>query len=249
MLSTLSAWLTCFERRAANPLTLPESVNDRLNDRLSAHERARLARSIAIFQLGESSEGRTLLELARRAADRHHAPELVGITECFIREEQRHAALLRSFMEDNGIPPLQRSWTQGVFRVLRRFAGFELAITVLITAEMIGVQYYRALLNSTRSKRLRALCSVLMQDEALHLAYESELLLSMRRGRAGALSTLTTILHGCFHAATALVVWYDHRQVLRYAGHTPVSFLRTCLTHYALYFLAPRPRVRRVMYP
>jgi rubrerythrin len=245
MLSTLSAWLTCFERRAANPLALPEG----LNDRLSAQERARIARSIAVFQLGESSEGRTLRELARRTAARHDAPELVGITECFIREEQRHAALLGAFMGDNDIPLLQRSWTHAVFRVVRGIAGFELAITVLITAEMIGVQYYRTLLNSTRSKRLRALCSVLMQDEALHLAYESELLLAMRRRRSAPLSTLTTIVHGVFHAATALVVWCDHREVLRYAGHTPVSFLRTCLNHYALYFLTPRPRVRRVLYP
>jgi rubrerythrin len=185
--------------------------------------------------------------LARRQSAKYECPALVGITACFIREEQRHAATLRAFMEDNEIPLLGRNWADGLFRILRRLAGFELAIMVLITAELIGIQYYRALLNSTRSKRLRAICSLFMQDEALHVAYESELLLALRRRRAAPLRALITFAHGIFHAATALAVWYDHRRVLRYAGHTPMSFLRTCTSHYALYFLAPRPRARRVV--
>jgi hypothetical protein len=245
MLSTLDAWLTCFERRALQAPAAPGSADDRL----SVQERNRIARSIATFQLGELSEGRTLMALARRHAAKHECPALVGITECFIREEQRHAATLHSFMQDNEIPPLRRNWTHGAFRTLRGLAGFELAITVLITAELIGIQYYRALLNSTRCRRLRSICSLFMQDEALHVAYESELLLALRRHRAPPLRALTTLAHGIFHAITALAVYVDHRRVLGHAGYTVVSFLRTCTNHYSLYFLAPRPRTRRVLYP
>lgn len=244
MLPTLDGWLTCFERRAANPPVLPAILEP-----LSIEERNRIGRSIATFQLGEQSEGRTLLALARGYAAKHDCGKLIRITECFIREEQRHAATLRAFMEDNGIPLLQRNWTDGIFRILRRLVGFELAITVLITAELIGLQYYRALLNSTNSKRLRAICSLFMQDEALHVAYESELLLALRARGAAPLRTLKTLAHAIFHIATALVVWYEHRAVLRFAGYTAFVFLRTCANHYALYFVAPRARGRRALYP
>jgi len=244
MLPTLDGWLTCFERRAAHPPVMPAI----LGDPLSVEERNRIGRSIATFQLGEQSEGRTLLALARLYAAKHDCAKLTRITECFIREEQRHAATLGAFMDDNGIPRLQRNWTDGIFRILRRLVGFELAITVLITAELIGVQYYRALLNSTGSKRLRAICSLFMQDEALHVAYESELLLALRARRAAPLRAFTTLAHAIFHLATALVVWYEHRCVLRFAGYTAAVFLRVCANHYALYFVAPRARVRATRY-
>lgn len=244
MLPTVDGWLTCFERRAAHPPVLPAILEP-----LSIEERHRIGRSIATFQLGEQSEGRTLLALARRYAAKHDCAKLIRITECFIREEQRHAATLRAFMEDNGIPLLQRNWTDGIFRILRRLVGFELAITVLITAELIGVQYYRALLNSTGSKRLRAICSLFMQDEALHVAYESELLLALRARRAAPLRAFTTLAHATFHLATALVVWHEHRSVLRFAGYTAAVFLRVCANHYALYFVAPRAPGRRALYP
>jgi hypothetical protein len=235
MLTTLHAWLVCFERRAMKPAEMP----DLACDTLSAYERNRIGRSLATFQLGEQSEGRTLLGLASRYAARHDCPALVRITECFIREERRHAAILRSFIEDNEIPCRERDWTDGIFRILRRLAGFELAITVLLTAEMIGVQYYRALMNSTSSRRLRAICSLFMQDEAFHVAYESELLLALRRRRVAPLRAVTTMAHGIFHALAALVVGFEHRGVLKVAGHSPLGFLRLCLRHYALYFLVP----------
>jgi hypothetical protein len=165
----------------------------------------------------------------------------VRITECFVREEQQHAATLLEFMQANGIPRLERDWTDGVFRILRRIAGFELAITVLITAELIGLQYYRALLNTTGSKRLRAICSLFMQDEALHVAYESELLLALRARRAGPVRLAMTLAHAVFHVATACVVWIEHRRVLREAGYTPFGFVHTCARHFALYFV-PAPR-------
>ncbi len=238
MLTNLDTWLACFERRASNPPELPDLRNLSL---LSAAERDRIGRSLAIFQLGEQSGGHTLLALARRQAVRCGSPAFVRITECFVREEQRHAATLLEFMHANGIPRLENDWTDGVFRILRRVAGFELAVSVLVTAELIGLQFYRALLNTTGSKRLRAICSLFMQDEALHVAYESELLLALRARRSAPVRFAITLAHGAFHVATACVVWIEHRRVLREAGHTACGFLHTCANHFALYFV-PAPR-------
>ncbi len=86
-----------------------------------------------------------LLRAAQRFARAHRIPALVGIVELFIREEQRHAALLRAFMEKHHIVLKRTDWTDRVFRRVRQLAALELHLYVLISAEPIGIVYYRAL--------------------------------------------------------------------------------------------------------
>ncbi|HLJ39472.1 MAG TPA: hypothetical protein VKT54_13790 [Steroidobacteraceae bacterium] len=232
----LRIWLNHFEYHAEHPRCVPEG----LTDLLTPGERSLIARSIATFQLGEQSEGATLLHAAKRFAHVHGTPALARIVELFIAEEQRHAALLREFMEDHGIALKQRDWTDEVFRFLRRRAGLELYLYVLISAELIGKVYYRALEGATGCQRLRVLCRVLVCDELAHVGFESQLLLALRSRRPAVQQSLMRIAHRAFIAATALIVWLTHRAVLRRAGHSARSFLRTCLAQYAFYLEPPK---------
>jgi hypothetical protein len=146
--------------------------------------------------------------------------------------------LLRAFMDDHGIPLKRRDWTDQVFRRLRRLAGFELYLCVLITAELIGNVYYRALAAATGCQRLKVLCRTLVADELAHVAFESQLLLALRTVRPGWARALTRSMHRGFFAVTASVVWLTHRSLLRHCGYDARSFLRLCLAQYAFY-LAP----------
>ena len=67
-----------------------------------------------------------------------------GALDLFIKEEQQHSRYLAAFMESEGIPLLPRHWVDSTFRLLRGLAGLELSLTVLVTAEIIAVPYYRA---------------------------------------------------------------------------------------------------------
>jgi hypothetical protein len=227
----LRIWLNHFEYHAQHPRTLPQG----LMDRLSSEERQLIARSIATFQLGEQSEGRTLLEAAEHFAQTSQIPSLPRITELFIGEEQRHAALLRAFMEDHGIPLKRRDWTDRVFRSVRRLAGLELYLHVLISAELIGIVYYRALETVTGCQRLKVLCRTLVADELAHVGFESHLLLALRAVRAAAVRPLMRLAHRAFFTSTAGIVWLTHRSVLRHAGYDARVFLRACLAQYAFY--------------
>src|SRR4029077_11806137 len=133
----LRIWLNHFKYHAEHPRRVPSGLPDHLTD----EEQQLIASSIATFQLGEQSEGATLLRAAQRFARAHHLPPLVRVMELFIREEQRHAALLRRFMEDHRIALKSRHWTDWVFRSVRRLAGLELYLHVLICAELIGKVY------------------------------------------------------------------------------------------------------------
>lgn len=227
----LEIWLNHFEYHARHRRRVPRG----LSDVLKAGERQLVASSIATFQLGEQSQGGTLLRAAERFAQQKQVPHLVRIVELLIREEQRHAALLRAFMQDHGIALKSTDWTDRAFRLIRRLAGLQLYLNVLICAELIGHVYYRALESVTDCRRLRALCRTIVSDELAHVGFESQLLFMMRAGHAAPLRALTRPAHRLFFTITAVVVWMTHGSVLRRAGHSAPSFLRACLAQYAFY--------------
>ncbi len=230
-LDNFEIWLNHFEHHAQHPRCVPRG----LSDLLRPHERRIIATSIATFQLGEQSEGRTLLRAAQRFADARRIPGIVRIIELVIREEQRHAALLRAFMEEHQIAFKRVHWTDRVFRRVRQLAGLEFCLHILISAELIGIVYYRALETATDCRRLMMLCRNLVSDELAHVGFESHMLLALRAGRAAPVQALMRLAHRAFFAGTAGVVWLTHRSVLRQAGYGARSFLRACLSQYAFY--------------
>jgi len=224
-------WLNHFEHHAQHPRCVPHGISDLLR----SDERRLIASSIATFQLGEQSEGRTLQRAAQRFGHGRRIPALARIAELFIREEQRHAALLRAFMEDHHMALKRTDWTERVFRFVRQLAGLELYIYILISAELIGIVYYRALEAATDCRRLRVLCRGLVSDELAHVGFESQLLLALQADQAAPMRAPIRLAHRAFFAGTAGVVWLTHRSVLRQGGYGARSFLRACISQYAFY--------------
>jgi hypothetical protein len=235
-------WLEIFTTRASQ-LTMRRPGRD---DWISDEECSLIAGSIATFQLGEQSEGRTLLRFSEKFAARHGVPALPAVTALFIKEEQSHAAQLKEFMLANGIPLKKKSWTDSIFRVLRKLAGFEAAVTVLVTAEMIGFVYYRALARATESRCLKAICRAMCADESVHLRYETQLLMTLRGGRGPLMRRIVERAHRVLLTASALIVYFDHRRVLKHVGYDPQTFVRDCRAVYrmVMHNRMYRPRAR-----
>jgi hypothetical protein len=227
----LEIWLNHFEHHALHPRCAARG----LSDVLRADERELIASSIATFQLGERSEGRTLLRAAECFGREKQVPHLLRIVELLIREEQRHASLLRAFMQDHRMPLKKSDWTDRIFRLVRRLAGLRLHVSVLVCAELIGNVYYRALESVTDCERLQVLCRTIVSDELAHVGLESQLLFTLRAKRAPWLRALMRPAHRMFFASTAAVVWLTHRSVLRKAGHNGRSFLHSCQAQYKFY--------------
>jgi hypothetical protein len=243
MLPNLKIWLNHFEYHAEHPRRVPEAIANVL----TPEERAAIAGSIATFQLGEQSSGANLLRAAYRFAQEQDAPELARITELLIREEQQHAALLRSFMSSHGISTKRHDWTDWIFRRLRKLAELELTLGVLMTAELIGNVYYRALESATHCQRLRLLCRMLVADELAHVGFESDLLLAMRNRRSAPVRVGLDLAHRAFFLGAASIVWVTHRQVLKRAGYGMLSFLGACRTQYKFYLQPPHANVSAII--
>ena len=235
-------WQDLFEVRARG-LVIRRPPAD---DRLTQYERTLIGDSLGTFQLGEQSEGRTLQAFAESFAWQRGIPALPAVTALFIKEEQHHAAQLAEFMRCNGIPLKRRNWTDSIFRRIRKLAGYEAAVTILVTAEMIGFVYYRALARATASPCLKTICREMCADEAVHLRYETQLLTTLRGERGPLARRSVEFLHRALLSGSARVVFHDHRHVLRHVGYTPRSFGRDCK---AIYRMVMHNRARRPRTP
>ncbi len=221
----LHGWLDYFRNN-------PQAV-DAQPGCLSTDEKRAIGGSIAAFQLGEYSEGHSLMKFARSFAETERADALVEITRMFIREEQNHALLLKDFMARNSIPTIKQTYTDTVFRKLRKRAGYELSITVLITAEIIALTYYRALRQATGHPYLKAICSKILADETAHVAYESTLIRFIRAKHSPLKRRLMRALHRLLLFGTIIVVWREHRKVLLRGGYPFSAFRRSCRGHFS----------------
>lgn len=194
-------WLLYFED---NRTPSPHPWDDPYH--LTPAERQAIAASVRQFQLGEGSDGSSFFA---RGSELSADPDFLPSLKLFIQEEQRHSGELGRFLDREGIPRLEKHWVDQVFRRLRKLAGLEIMVRVLVTAEIIALPYYRALREATRSPLLRSICSRILVDEDAHLRYQSATLL--RLGRRGWMDSA----HRWFLYLTLVVVWNEHGDVFR----------------------------------
>ncbi|MEO8450460.1 MAG: ferritin-like domain-containing protein, partial [Gemmatimonadota bacterium] len=201
-----TAWLRHFEESTARIEAVPWGLGPWLDQA----ERDAVAGSIQEFQLGESSEGRRFRAVAAEHAGRTGDLAYPATIDRFIGEEQQHARYLAQFLELEAIPLVRHTSVDGIFRRLRRLAGLETMLSVLITAEIIAQVYYAALGRATCSPVLRSICRRILVDEAVHVRFQAERIALLRR-RSWLGRRVGPIMHGCLAAGACIVVWAGHR--------------------------------------
>jgi len=206
---------------------LLDELETRTRDEWSPREREILGPSLAQFQLGESSDGRHLLQFARRFGDTNGDSWLGEAMALFIQEENRHSYWLGEFLKAQGYPLLRACWTDAVFRMARKMLGFGLMTAVLVCAEVASAPYYTAVREMTGSGWLRTICTRLLSDEAMHLRFQAANLGAV--WRRWKLLRLLKACHKAMMALICLVVWREHGEVLRRGGYTRLTFLTQCL--------------------
>jgi hypothetical protein len=187
---------------------------------LTDHEKKIVQLSLQKFQRGEHSEGKHFLKFAASLND----SEYLEAVKLFIKEEQDHAAVLGKFMLLNSIPRLEKDWVDGTFRFLRKLAGLEGTVTVLLTAEIIAMVYYKALASAAGSLLLKELCRQILKDEIKHLEFQSYTLRVIYSNKPVVKVIFSRLLHVVLMAGTIGVVWFDHRKVLKAGGYSFAGF-------------------------
>jgi hypothetical protein len=215
-------WGSYFRNNTLHLLPLPWDEGARLEPA----EREAVAASVREFQLGESSEGRNLISAARAYAAASGDAAYVDALLLFIAEEHRHARDLGRFLDLAGVPRAAHAWPDTVFRWLRRGAGLEASIVVLVTAEVIAKVYYAALREATGSPLLRRLCDQILRDEVAHVHFQTERLAILRSRRRRHSVLASESLHRVLMFGTVFVVWHKHGRAMKAGGYSFGRFWR-----------------------
>lgn len=207
--SSWQDWVEFFSARANRPLpSLPDTKPGRPVP-------VSVARSLAIFQLGESGGG-TIIEQARSSAIPEIDAAYAEAMALFVREENRHADVLALCVRMLGGELIRKNWTARLFVWSRRLIGLRLKVVVLLTAEVVGICYYHLLASRIPSAQIRNWLDELVRDEKSHLEFHCMFLrsqVSNRRRR-----WLFTLTWRATMLAAAIAVLIDHRAAIRDVG-------------------------------
>ena len=171
-----------------------------------------VARSLAVFQLGESGGG-TIVEQARSSALDTIDKDYVDALDMFVREEHRHANILAMCVRLMHGELISKNWTARLFVFGRRLVGLRLKVLVLLAAEVVGICYYSALAERLPPGPMRKWLRELVDDERSHLHFHCDFLRTQTQ--SGWRRRLFVVTWRSVMWAAAITVMIDHRQMLR----------------------------------
>ena len=189
-----------------------------------------LARSLAVFQLGEPGGG-TVIEQAQRSQLSTIDDNYVEALDLFVAEEHRHANLLAICVRMMGGELIRKNWTAKLFVFGRRLIGLRFKILVLLAAEVIGLCFYRLIATRLPPCRMRDTLLQLVADEHSHLQFHCAFL----KGQV-ATPFQRAIFKWVWRTmmfCAGLVVLIDHRRTLRDMSIDTRDF-RELWSHYRL---------------
>ncbi len=210
-------WLAYFEANA-RPDCAPAAT---LCNEVQQPMRAKLAVSLGRFQLGESAGGKIHEDMREHPDPALDAPTRRSI-QLYIEEEWRHSRELAMMIHSLGGQVQTAHWTNGAFTACRRILGLRTKMMTLAIAEVIGIVYYRALGNGAGSAALAVSLRRIADEESQHLDFQAAFFdhaISLAQGwRQLPYRWLLQAMMLAILSAALLVLFVDHRAVLRSAG-------------------------------
>ncbi|MFE6842865.1 ferritin-like domain-containing protein [Streptomyces sp. NPDC057686] len=203
------AWVRDFEaeqeRRAA--------VGDPQWDRGAEIDPA-LVRSLQRFQVGEDGDGSALIGKADRAGDPHYAQAV----RLFVAEERNHARMLALLLRAGGAGTLAGHWSDTVFVRLRRLLGLRVELLVLMVAEAVALEYYRAVRDGAPDPLAAEVAGRILADEERHVPFHCRRLREALAPLPAPARRAATLTWQAMLAGAAVVVAADHGPALRHLG-------------------------------
>lgn len=210
-------WLSYFQKNALAPTRQSiESISGMSEEKIIA-----LRRSLAIFQLGESGEGRIAKQI--------DFVSIFGVNETyrkclklFVKEEGKHGRVLTLMVRSLGGKILQHNWTESLFSFGRRLLGIRLKLLVLLAAEAVSVVFYKIFIRELPLSGMRAALIEITRDEQFHLRFHQEFF--KIRMHSFFSKMIFKLIWRSITLLAFIVVILDHRKSLSVFG---VSYLQT----------------------
>jgi hypothetical protein len=188
---------------------------------MSPERIAAMLPSLEQFQLGDGGGPASLIALDADVY-RDQSPELRAIVDHWFAEEAGHARLLSHAVRRFGGRRIESHWSFSAFCACRRWLGVRFELQVLLLTEIVSTGYYRLLRRHADDAAVKAMCALILRDEAGHVRFHRDRLATdgHHRGRFWELQ-----FWACGHAAAA-VLWLSHRLCLTTLGGNAGDFFR-----------------------
>jgi hypothetical protein len=104
--------------------------------------------------------------------------------------------------------------------------GVRAELQVLLLVEIVSTVYYRLIRRHCADEPLRAMCSLILRDEAGHVAFHRDRLAAAGVSGWGLGGTLWELQFRLFGLAAAAMLWLNHGRCLQALGARPTEFAR-----------------------
>jgi hypothetical protein len=181
---------------------------------------SRILPSLEGFQLGDGGGPASLIATDAERF-RGSSEQMRTIVDLWFAEEKEHSRLLSRAVRRFGGRLIKSHWSFTAFCACRRIFGVRFELQVLLLTELVSTAYYRVLRRHIDDTPVRAMCSLILRDEAGHVAFHrARLASSNNRGLFWALQFWM-----CGYAA-ATMLWVNHRVCLNAIGGNRGEYFR-----------------------
>ena len=188
--------------------------------RISPEEIRVVLKSLQAWQLGETSDGKHLLQASRKYADKTGDAFYVQAVELFIKEEQKHGHNLGRYLDLIDKPRIKKNWGDSLFRKIRYYnSSMEWWTLAVITVESAAQIFYQSLKDATQCPLLKQIATDILADEAQHICFQTERLFIIFQSKTAAGRNFAYRFYRFFFLATSLVVWMAHRKLFKAGGN------------------------------
>lgn len=180
-------------------------------------------RSVEQFRLGDGGGPASLIAFDRENF-RSRTHELRRIVDLWFAEESEHARLLGCAVRRFGGRIITSHWSFTAFCLCRRLLGVRFELQVLTLTELVSTGYYRMLRKYSPDGPLAAMCELILRDEAGHVAFQRDRIVSSGCPRPGLRGWLWRLQFLSCGYAAGTVLWISHARCLKAIGGTRTEF-------------------------
>src|SRR3954470_2885187 len=186
---------------------------------LTPEQVKKLTPSIEQFQLGDGGGPASLI--AHNSEDYRSSSEGTRrIVDLWFDEEKEHSRLLGQAVNRVGGKRIESHWSFSAFCACRRIIGVRAELQILLLTELVSTAYYTVLRRHVGDLPLQQMCSLILRDEAGHVAFHRDRLAACEKER-GFFWGLQFWL--CGYAA-ATMLWINHGRCLAPLGARTPEF-------------------------
>ncbi|WP_316809805.1 ferritin-like domain-containing protein [Pedobacter heparinus] len=204
-------WIDYFNSNLKN-----ERIDWSIQPVLAISEKQNILKSLQAWQLGETSEGTSLVKAATKHAKLFNHPYYTDAIKLFIKEEQKHGNNLGHYIDLIGEQRIKKDWGDSLFRKIRGLnTHMEFWTIAVITVESTAQIFYQCLKDATKCKLLKQICTDILIDEAAHITFQIERLSLLYNSKNAFMKVVSYYFYTIFYFSTTLVVWFAHKRLFK----------------------------------